>query len=277
MNLVDRAIRVATWNLWWRHGDWRARQRAIRETLRTVDADVLGLQEVCSREPDHSTWLRDEFGYDMVSAPDGDDDRSAVVNTIASRWPIVGAGWQFLDVGDMPPHRTVVWATIDAPVGRLRVYNTHLSHGFDQSGLRRRQLDQIAELIADGRTHDAPPYPPVLLGDLNATPDSDEIRRLTGRAEPAVAGLVFSDAWEQVGLGLGATYARSNEHVVDSAWPDRRLDYVLVAWPRPRPLGNPLRSGLFGVDSFGGVVASDHYGVYVDLAASAGRTDGRIE
>jgi endonuclease/exonuclease/phosphatase family metal-dependent hydrolase len=264
--MPDRPLRVATWNVWWRNGAWEARQPAIRATIREVDADVVGLQELSSRDPDQVALLRDELGYDVVASPDLDDDRHALVNAIASRWPILDSRWMYLDVGDMAPHRTVLRATIDAPGARLLVYCTHLSHGFDQGGLRRRQLDQIATLVDSERGDPSSTYPPIVLGDLNAVPESDEIRRLVGLSEPAVTGLVFSDAWSQVGEGPGATYSAANPHVVDSAWPERRLDYVLVGWPRPRPQGNPIRASRFGEGTVEGVVASDHYGVVVDLA-----------
>jgi endonuclease/exonuclease/phosphatase family metal-dependent hydrolase len=262
---IDGTLRVATWNLWCRHGDWRARQPAILEVLRDADADVAGLQELSTRQPDQITWLRDELGYHVVTSPDVDEDRYGIANAIASRWPITETTWRYLDVGQMPPHRTVLRATIDTPWTKLRVYCTHLSHGFDQSGLRRRQLDQIAALVADERRDPADGYPPIVLGDLNAVPHSDEIRRLTGLAEPAVAGLVFTDVWAQVGNGPGATYAAANPYVVDSAWPERRLDYVLVGWPRPRPLGNPIQAALIGSEPIAGVMASDHFGVTADL------------
>jgi hypothetical protein len=38
-------IRVATWNLWWRFGDWHDRGPRILRELRAVQADVIGLQE----------------------------------------------------------------------------------------------------------------------------------------------------------------------------------------------------------------------------------------
>ena len=42
---------------------------------------------------------------------------------------------------------------------------------------------------------------PMLVGaDLNAVPDSDEVRLLTGR-RPGVDGVVLSDVWEHVGAG----------------------------------------------------------------------------
>ncbi len=259
-------IRVATWNVWWRHGDWQRRQQAIAATLPRIGADVIGLQEVSAHDPDQLAWFRDELGYHVAAAPDAQVDHHGVLNAVASRWPISEAAWDYLDVGDMRPHRTVLRATIDAPVGALRVFCTHLSHGFDQSGLRRRQLDQIAALVAAERGDPGADYPPILLGDLNAVPESDEIRRLTGLGSPAVGGLIFSDAWAQAGDGTGVTYSADNPHVVDSAWPDRRLDYVLVGWPRPRPRGNPVSVEVFGTEPVDGIVPSDHYGVVADLA-----------
>lgn len=259
-------LRVATWNLWCRSGDWPARQPAIESALRTLDADVVGLQEVSTREPDQPAMLRDALGYHVVAAPEGGDDRYGIANAIASRWPIAESGWEYLDVGHLPPHRTMLWATIDAPVGLLRIVCTHLSHGFDQSALRRRQLARIAELVDEQRRDPTAEYPPVLLGDLNAVPESDEVRRATGVSAAYVPGLVFTDAWAQAGDGPGVTYSAANPHVVDSAWPERRLDYAMIAWPRPRPLGNPVAAWRFGIDPVDGVVPSDHYGVAVELA-----------
>ncbi|CAN5598450.1 hypothetical protein BH23ACT3_BH23ACT3_21470 [soil metagenome] len=39
-------LRVMTWNLWWRFGDWERRAPAIVEVLRQQDPDVVCLQEV---------------------------------------------------------------------------------------------------------------------------------------------------------------------------------------------------------------------------------------
>ena len=266
---VTDTLRVASWNLWWRHGDLDARAPAILETVRRLDPDVLGLQEVCSREPDQIAWLRDELGLHVVAAPGGEDDRFTIVNAIASRWPILDSEWRFLDVGTKPKHRTALRARVDTPHGPWQVFTTHLSHGFDQSAERSRQLDEIAAWVDETRRHSSDAVlPPVLIGDLNAVPDSDEIRRLTGRSAPAVDGLAFSDAWELVGEGPGETYSDANPYVTDSAWPERRLDYVMVSWPRRRPNGNPVRATRFGEVAIDGAIPSDHWGVSVDLAVS---------
>jgi endonuclease/exonuclease/phosphatase family metal-dependent hydrolase len=259
-------IRVATWNLWCRHGNWEERQPAIFETLRRIDADIIGLQEVSTREPDQVSHLHTDLGYHVACSPDEENDRWGIANVIASRWPITDQGWSYLDVGDMPPHRTVLWVTVDSPVGELTVYCTHLSHGFDNSALRQRQLAQICELIVDQRSDPKESFPPILHGDLNAVPESDEIRRLTGLGPAYVSGFVATDSWAQCGEGAGETYSDDNPYVIDSAWPNRRLDYVLTGWPRPRPQGNPVSVDRFGIEPVNGVVASDHYGVVATIA-----------
>ncbi|MGI9622786.1 MAG: endonuclease/exonuclease/phosphatase family protein [Acidimicrobiales bacterium] len=263
---LNRGVRVATWNLWWRNGDWRARQHTIGQVLTDLAPDIVALQEVCSSDPDQPAWLREDLGFSVATAPDVDEDHG-LVNAVATRWPISASGWEYLDVGDLPPHRSVLWCEVEAPVGPIDVYCTHLSHGFDQSALRQRQVAQVLRLVAERRGDPETAFPPLLLGDLNAVPDSDEIRRLTGLSPSPADGLVFSDAWNHAGAGAGVTYSETNPHVNDSAWPERRLDYVLVGWPRPRPRGNPATAQLFGVDPVEGMVGSDHYGVVVDLHA----------
>ena len=42
------ALRVMTWNLWWRFGPFERRRPAILEVIRAADPDVLCLQEVWS-------------------------------------------------------------------------------------------------------------------------------------------------------------------------------------------------------------------------------------
>jgi hypothetical protein len=80
---------------------------------------------------------------------------------------------------------------------------------------------------------------------------------------------VFSDSWEQSGDGPGWTWSRDNPYSSDSAWPNRRLDYLLVSWPRPKPIGNPVAARLVGADAVvvDGVPVwpSDHAAVVADV------------
>ena len=146
---------------------------------------------------------------------------------------------------------------------------THLTWEYDQSILRQQQLAVVVQLAADHRKGDDDTPPLLVGGDFNAVPDSDEIRRMTGASAPYVDGLVFTDSWAAVGEGPGHTWCRENPHSADALWPRRRLDYLMVSWPRPKPLGNPLSAHLVGVNPRDGIIGSDHYGVLVQLHTGA--------
>ncbi len=263
---------VATWNVQWQFGDWKARQPAISATLIDLDADVVLLQESWRGQVDR---LADRLGYEWAWAghhsgtepndnADADPERG-MGNAILSRWPIEASDHRFLEDAKGRNYRTIVSARITTPWGLLPAFTTHLDHRFDNSAIRVSQLAQASEFIEQ---HAGGGMPPVLTGDLNAVPDSDEVRKLTGRSAPYVRGRVWTDAWEQVGDGDGITWSKANPYINDSAWPNRRLDYVLIGWPREnRPTGNPQRAWLFGTDPVDGVVASDHYGLAVEIHA----------
>lgn len=259
-----------TWNLWWRFGHWEQRQRAILDTIREQDADVVCLQEVWV-EGDHSlaAIIATELGYHSVCSEAIGHQEVGFANAVLARWPAQELADEALPRSDgAPGHRRVVAAAIDSPWGPWPVASAHLDHRFDQSSTRQLQASRLLELASTWRGDPTSDLPFVLGGDLNAVPDSDEMRLLTGR-RPGVAGIVFSDAWEQCGDGDGATWLRENPHCADSAWPDRRIDYVMVSWPRPKPTGNPIgaRRVADGPVRVGDdmIWASDHAAVIVEL------------
>jgi len=255
-------ITFATWNLQWQFGEWQDRQPAILETLRNLDADVVAVQESWRGQVER---LADELGREWVwSGHDPHDDPERCMgNALLSRWPIQSNAFRFLEDDQGRQYRTILSARIKTPVGILPAFSTHLEHRYDKSAVRIAQLQQASEFIAE---HDRGALPPVLAGDLNAVHDSDEIRKLTGRSAPYVPGRVWTDAWEQVGEGPGITWTTDNPYITHSAWPNRRLDYVMIGWPRDkRPVGNPQQARLFGIEPVNGVVPSDHYGVAVTI------------
>jgi endonuclease/exonuclease/phosphatase family metal-dependent hydrolase len=106
----------------------------------------------------------------------------------------------------------------------------------------------------------------VLLGDLNAGPDSDELRMLTGQRTAAVPGVVFRDAWEAAGKeGRGATWSNVNPFAAASLDLDRRIDHILLGAPKLHGCGQPLATGLAGDEPVDGMFGSDHFAVVTDL------------
>jgi len=263
--LIDARLRVMTWNLWWRYGPWEARQPAILATIRAADPDVVALQEVWGDAGGATTAsvLAGELGYHHVYVQRLDIDGVTFGNAVMSRWPIASTDHRDLPA---PEHaeelRTVLRADVHGPRGTVQVFCTHLNWRFDHGHVRQEQARTVARFVADSRPRT---YPPIVCGDLNAVPDSDEVRMLTGRAATPVEGLVFHDAWEAAGDGPGFTWSNANPFAAGALEPDRRIDYVLVGWPRAGGAGHVIRVELAGTAPVGGITPSDHYAVVADL------------
>ena len=143
------------------------------------------------------------------------------------------------------------------------MFSTHLNWRFDQSDVRQEQVRAICRFIAEARPEGGRGFPPILCGDFNADPDSDEMRMLTGKAAPPEPRLVFHDAWDVAGQAspsssTGATWTNANPYARLDLEPDRRIDYVLVGWPKAGGAGHVTRCRVEGLEPVDGVVPSDH-------------------
>jgi endonuclease/exonuclease/phosphatase family metal-dependent hydrolase len=265
LDLIDTRMRVATWNVWWRFGPWEERQPAIAETLRCVDADVVALQEVWGVRDGvgQAEALAGALGYEHVFAAGFEDGEVSFGNAILSRWPIATSATRALPTtATTNEFRVALKAGVDGPRGRLEVYTAHLNRRYDESHVRQAQVRAMAEFIGEskGRT-----YPPILCGDFNAEPDSDEIRLLTGRAAVPVERLVFIDAWDVAGEGPGFTWSNDNPFAARELEADRRIDYVLVGWRKARGAGHVVDARVAAMEPIDGVHPSDHYAVVAEL------------
>jgi endonuclease/exonuclease/phosphatase family metal-dependent hydrolase len=268
-------MRIVTWNLWWRHGPWQERQSAIAATLAGLGPDVCGLQEVWGSTAggDHlAADLAGRLGMHWCWAPlpisprhratHGDD--IAIGNAVLSRWPIAAEKTLMLPVADGEQARVALHARIDAPAGALPFFTTHLTHRPDASAERVEQVRALAGFV--GAHFDNAAYPPVVTGDFNAMPDSDELRLAGGLlTAPAAGAPVLVDAWRYAAADEpGTTWEVANPYIGDLGLFDARVDYVLVGLPRGTRgrVRSATRAGVRPVD---GVVPSDHYAVVADL------------
>jgi endonuclease/exonuclease/phosphatase family metal-dependent hydrolase len=263
--LIDTRLRVVTWNLWGRGGPWEARLAGITSTLVAARPDVVALQEVWAEERgrNQAAVLAEALGFQHVWASRFAIDGVAVGNAILSRWPIVESEIRPLPARpELEELRNVVRASVDGPRGRLAIYTTHLNWRFDQSDVRQEQVRYVARFIAESREAGCPP---ILTGDFNAAPDSDEVRMLTGRMALAIPGLVFHDAWEAAGGGAtGFTWTNANPWARQDLEPDRRIDYVFAGWPGKGGAGHVTACRLIG-QAIDGMFPSDHLGVLAEL------------
>jgi endonuclease/exonuclease/phosphatase family metal-dependent hydrolase len=110
------------------------------------------------------------------------------------------------------------------------------------------------------------------MGDLNAEPESDEIRYLCGLATVAGKSVHFADAWRYSGTGPGHTFDRKNRFAALAHEPPRRIDYIFVRGPDRKLRGEPLSTRLaFATPAGEGeseVWPSDHFGLMTELVVS---------
>ncbi len=273
----DRGVRILTWNLWWRFGPWEQRRKAILSVLRDARPDVIGLQEVWEAGGENlAEWLAGELDMHWAWGPAGlpphwrpfvTELGESVGNAVLSRWPITEQEVRRLPSGDGPEEgRVALFALVETERVRVPFFTTHLHSAPFGSAVRCTQVAELARFVAERRA--AGDFPPVITGDFNAEPDSDEMRLFAGaKTAPVVPGQTLIDVWRYADPQQpGATWDRANGYLTHPAAVSARIDYI--------HLGLPGLASRFGVRSVGragdgpvdGVWPSDHMAVVADLA-----------
>ncbi len=260
-------LRILTLNIWNDDGPWGERAPRIREWIERLDPDVIGLQEVLRGPGLDQLALLAPGGFHAAYAKATDfwrDPSAGFGNAVLSRWPIAKQQTVRLpDAGD-GERRVVLATTIEAPFGPLAFASTHLNWRFHHGWVRERQVAALGELVRGLRSAEG--FPPIVVGDFNADPESTEIRFVKGLHALEGRSLYLRDAWSEVGGGgPGITWSNRNPYARVALEPDRRIDYVFVAPPRRDGLGRPLRCRVVCDDERAGVWPSDHFGVYAEL------------
>lgn len=214
----DRDLSTMTYNI--HHGvgeDNRLDLERIAAVIRESGAEMIGLQEVDrhwsarSNFVDQAEALAQLLNMQVVFAANLDRDplqpgqpRRQYGTAILSKYPILESNNTLLPRPEGGEQRGLLEALINVRGVPVRVYNTHLQHN---SQLERTvQVQAILDRIGQFEE------PTILLGDLNALPESRELAPLYQQ---------FKDTWRATGNGPGFTYSASN--------PDRRIDYILVS------------------------------------------------
>jgi endonuclease/exonuclease/phosphatase family metal-dependent hydrolase len=241
---AERELRVATFNI--HHGvglDGVLDLARIAATVERTGAEVVGLQEVDrhwsarSNFVDQATWLANVLDMHLAFGANLDLDP-----------PAPGAPRRQFGTAILSAYKIRAWTNtlLPRPLGReqrgllegeikvrgipVRVFNTHLQH--DSQVERLAQVARIRQVLATANES------VVLLGDLNAAPDTPEIAGLTD---------LLVDAWVTAGVGDGFTF--------DAATPHARIDYVMSS-------GNVVARTAAVVTTD----AADHLPVVADLA-----------
>jgi endonuclease/exonuclease/phosphatase family metal-dependent hydrolase len=265
-------VRVLTLNCWNVSAPFEERMAVARAGVAALEPDVVALQEVVVRADglDQSALVVGDAGWARVFGPaycwdeDGQprfDARATVGfgNAIAARWPIRRSAVRRLPGLDGEEPRVALAVLVEMPEGLLPVFTAHLDWEYDRGFVRERQVLALADLV--GAWARAATLPPIVAGDLNAEPDSTEVRFLRGLASIDGRTIRLEDAWLAAGDGgPGFTWDNRNPYAAYAGEPDRRIDYVLVGLP-----ARVERAALALDVPCDGVFASDHFGVVADV------------
>lgn len=221
-------MKLITWNIQWGRGaDGRVDlDRVVAHAQRFADFDVLCLQEVSAGHRQlPGCDGSDQFGQLAVRLP-GHEPVAGVAsdvlgaagprrrfgNMLFSRLPVRQVFRHLLpwpaEDGVMSMQRVAIEATLDTPLGLLRVTTTHLE--YYSARQRAAQIDRLRELHREAVAHAHVTRPgtasdgafepmpraaaAVLVGDFNFRPDDPDRARLLAPMDPGTPA--YRDAWE---------------------------------------------------------------------------------
>lgn len=289
--MAEKVLRVAQLNIGsLLEPDWPKRRVEIVAWLRELEPDVVCFEEVweAPNSPNTAGWIADampevgwhwRFGGGSFGPNLWPDPELRFGSAVLSRWPIDQSVLHLLPTLDEedPFVRSVPWELLHVTTVGLDVFACHLAAAPRHGHHRRLQVLAIDEIIAaargdkdeipaPGTTRSA--MPPILCGDFNAEPDSDEIRFLCSLATLDGRTTFYQDAWRMVGNGPGFTQDwRSNALAESMNINPKRIDYVFVGDPYQRRggAGRVLSAEVAFDRRLTGVDASDHFGLVVDV------------
>jgi endonuclease/exonuclease/phosphatase family metal-dependent hydrolase len=158
-----RTLRVATYNIHRCLGlDGRTNPSRIASVIRSIDADVVALQEVIGAGPKgagQAEELGAQLGMGWVMAPTQRWRKSLFGNVVLSRLPIVHHAQHDLSWKTCEPR---CCQRVDLAIGddRLHLYNVHLGTAILE---RRYQADRLGKIVTDRKIG----QPKIVLGDFN--------------------------------------------------------------------------------------------------------------
>lgn len=231
-------IRVLSYNI--RHGrgmDEKVDMKRIAGVINAVEPDIVALQEVDrgverSGKIDEPAELAELTGTEWVFERNIPHQGGDYGNALLTRLPIVEQKNVHLPSHYEGEQRgcLVVDLALPEDSGTVRVLATHLDYRPDD-GERLASAKLIDEVVAEH-----PDRPTILMGDLNALPDSTTLERL-------------DRSWTRTTVEPLPTYP--------SREPTRQIDYILV-----RPEGNWRVVEIRVIDE---PIASDHRPIFAVL------------
>jgi endonuclease/exonuclease/phosphatase family metal-dependent hydrolase len=218
----ERPLRIASYNIHKCTGmDAQRDPGRIAEVIRSLDADVISLQEVLvdpGEVPSAQVrYLAQQTGmYAAIAAPTKRKKDGLYGNALLSRFPIVEARLHDITVGSSEP-RGIIDADVVIGDATVRVIATHFGLWPAE---RLRQADRLLEILPQ-RSH----TPLIVMGDMNGwVPGSPVLRRLTKRLGNPVSAASFPSSFAL--LPLDKIWVLPPGHLVEGGVHLTRLSRV---------------------------------------------------
>ncbi|KKI92544.1 endonuclease/exonuclease/phosphatase [Bacillus sp. SA1-12] len=186
----------------------------IAKIIEESNTEIVGLQEVDnhwserSDFQDQAKWLAERLGMFYTYAPNLDLDplnegehRRQYGTAILSKYPIISSENHLLTKIGNTEQRGLLDATINVKGNHLHFFNTHLALTSAEREIQVNEIHAIASKVKG---------PKVIMGDLNAVPESNEMKpMLTNYLD------VFANA------------ANANTYPAEN--PTKRIDYIFIS------------------------------------------------
>jgi endonuclease/exonuclease/phosphatase family metal-dependent hydrolase len=239
-------VKVATLNLRADANGWQERLPLVVDVLSQTDADVIALQEIRLRIDQHEQ-VANSLNHGSMYTPYLCEDwyePCILGNALLTRLPIIQHERIELEHG----FRTAQRILLDVKGQRMYVVNTHLHHKpYRDETIRLAQMRQVLAWLA------ATAIPFILMGDMNADPDSETI---------GTAKEYLHSAYEMIhGCEPEATFPtplRESEGLTP-----RTIDYIFCS-PSLAVVDAALIADTAHPDNRL-LYPSDHYGLYSEI------------
>jgi len=287
--MSESTLRIATLNIGSLfEPDWEQRRHEIVSWLDHLEPDVVCLQEVQESDsvPNTAGWIADAaarkwhwiFGGHEVPAGSWPDRSMRFGSAVLSQWKIDEHQLHRLGLASRPAGFTsgMPWELFHVSTAGLDLYSTHLAAAPADARHRVKQVQEIDDIIVASRDdrdnlmnpkRDA--MPPILCGDFNAEPDSDEIRFLSSLHVIDGRSTFYQDAWRMAGDETSGFTSDWRDNPISASLNihRKRIDYIFVGDPflRTGNGGRVMHSELAFHTKRTGIVASDHRGLIADI------------
>ena len=273
-------LRVACWNIWGFSWEWPRRRPLVAAEVADLEPDALFLHEArAARRPwenGHSTPAQvaadsDLSVVDWIDASTSYPDTRMGPALLARQHPVTTSRFQLADresVANLGYHEPwLLTADWNIQGSRLVVASTHLPW----SGLTDALDASVSNLVEVIQPMTADADLLVLVGDLNLMPQNSLLYRLMRDLElESVPPLDRAPPTYPTSNAISNRHAREDGvgNLIHPQAPPIRIDHLLVRSKSHSPL-KIVAEGRFGtVHGYGDVYASDHWGLWFDVAVT---------